>query len=156
MRIAETSPARLVLTDRPWFVIGAVWLVAMSPLLAALTGHGVEGPWHRALILAIGLGLVAAAWWYVTPVTVIFDRRAGTVTRQVHRITGTSARTVALGEVNRVRQVSTRSESGARMRRLVLETGVGEIPLQTMFGASNHDSLKTAIDDWLTRPGAPV
>jgi len=148
MKIVEHTPDRLVIVHRPWIISGIVWLLGLAAFYGGITGKGTHGVAERLLVLALGIGMPALAWWFLGFLTLTFDRTAGQVRRSVHRITGTRHQTMPLTDVRRVRVDAQRSEDG-HTERLVLETTNGPVPLELGFSGFGRDAHAAAINRWL-------
>lgn len=153
MRIFETSPDRLILEDRPILLAGFLWLAGGASLWAALVPQGGEGWAERALLLFLGIGVCAVAAVFFPFARIVFDRRAGVMTRRRGHVDRARVLTIALSDVARVRRQSQLGDDGVRMWRLVVETtDGGVIPLETGFSAGDRAEIEAAISEWFKAP----
>ena len=149
MKIAENTDDRLVLVDRTWLIAGVVWLMGLVALYSAVTGADMDGWGERLLVLCLGLGACSIAWWFMGFLTITFDRPAGKMVREIHRIGRTSRTEISLATIERARLQAERGESGSRMERLALETADGPVPLELGFSGFGRERFETAINHWL-------
>ncbi len=147
MKITRTSPDRLIIEDRPWFL----WLLlpglGAPSLFAALTGQ-VDGWGATLLVAALGIGALWVAWHYAPFQRFTFDRSTGTLTHQVTRLNGTKSWERPLTDIRRAADEGHYSD-GSRMQRVTLLTTDGRYPLESGFTSSSRAPVIAAINDWL-------
>lgn len=146
MKIALSTPDRVVLTRRPWGAAGFVGLVSIVALWSGFTGAGL-GPAERCLVLALGAGGLWAAWRFFPFVTLVLDRQAGTATHVERRLAGTTITTLPLDRIDRV--AAQRECEGTPAERLVFVTGEEVFPLETGFSSAPRGPLADRLNDWL-------
>jgi len=158
MRIALSSPRRLILEDRPWVLGIVLTLAILFPLLLALATLR-DAPW-----LAFAMGLVAVLFGaafvaFVRRVIVIFDRDAGTVVIRTASLLGQTETTRALADisqaevetvVNRSAGTSGRSSGTSETHRTVLHVSGQLVPLTDVHSSGDSALLMAAtINLWL-------
>lgn len=148
MKIADASPDRLVLTDRPWFLAGTVWVMGAVALGAGLFASDIDSLGERLLVAALGLAGLWVAWRFFPFVTVVLDRSEGTATHAERRLGGTTRREMPLDRIERVATQRLWGETGP-MERVALVTPDAWIPLETVFSGSPRRPLVNRINAWL-------
>ena len=158
MRIALSSPRRLILEDRPWVLGIILTLAILFPVLLALA------TWRDAPWLALAMGLVAVLFGaafvaFVRRVIVIFDRDAGTVVIRSASLLGQTETTLALADilqaevetvVNRSTKSTNTSSSTSETHRTVLHVAGAVVPLAQVHTAGDSALLMAAtINLWL-------
>ena len=147
MKVVAKTDACLVLQDRPWFLAGIVWILGLAALYGGITGRGIDGWAERALVLALGVGVSAIAWWFFGFLTLTFDLRSGEIQQTFQRLGSTRQNRLALAATDRI---ATESDSDTRATtRLILETGSARIPLELGYSGGDRRTLADEINAWI-------
>lgn len=149
MKIAHRSNDRLVITHRPWLLLVLTSVLGASAMLGAIVGgEDLQTLWKRLFVFALGAMVAGFAWRYMPLVTLDFDRTGGYLSRQDHRITGTTSTRYPLAAISRALYQSNYSEN-TRLERLAIEIDGERIPLEHAYGSGKRTPFVTAINDWL-------
>ena len=163
MRIAEETPDRLTLEEKPWVIGGVLAFLIVVLLLIALLNLGSNN-W-----LALGMTLAAALLGgafvaFVRRVIVIFDRTAGAVVIRTASVMGQTEATYPLSDirgasvqtsVSRTSNKGTGRNTVSKTHRPVLHLPGGDIPLTEVYsGGDSADRMAEAVIRWLGLPAA--
>jgi hypothetical protein len=152
MKIVENTDRRLVIEHRPWFLAGMIWAMGLAAVYAAVTGKGMRGPGEHLLVAALGVGVVWVAWYWFAFLRITFDRDTGQVEHRSLRLIGSRSKFLDLTKVRGARIEGNRSDEGARLTRLVLDTEDGTAALEYGYGSGDRAAQETAVNEWLSRP----
>ncbi len=148
MKVTETSPDRLVIEDRPWFLWLAFGILGGAALISALLGL-VEGGWaERLLVGLLGAGALGVGWHFAPFQRFTFDRANSTFTHDIRRITGARTWTRPLREIRRAADEGNWSD-GSRLERITLLTEDGRYPMESGFTSQSRNQVIKAINAWL-------
>lgn len=147
MKIAQSTPDRLVIEDRPWFLWITLPVLGGAALIGALTGQ-VEGWGATVLVACLGAGIFGILWHFAPYQRFIFDRPSATFTHEVYRLTGQRVWSRPLADIKRAAGEGNWSD-GARLERVTLLTRDGRHPLESGFSSAPRTPLIQAINDWL-------
>lgn len=151
MRIVEQSDERLVIEHRPWLLAGIIWVLGLAALYAGVTGQNMRGPAEHLLVLALGIGTTFAAWYWFAFLRITFDRAQGRVEHRSLRPFGSRSKYLDLAKVRQARVEFTRTRSGGRLRRLVLDTPDGVAALEYGFASGDRAALAAEVNAWLAQ-----
>jgi len=151
VKITENTDRRLVIEDRPWGLAGIVWVLGLVTLYSGVTGVDMDGWAERLVVLALGIGVLAAAWYFFAFLRITFDRDRGEVEHVSLRPFGTRCKYLRLDRVQGA-VVEANWSDGARLTRLALDTEDGRAQLEYGYGSADRRALETAVNEWLTRP----
>ncbi|MEM6945605.1 MAG: hypothetical protein AAF565_17820 [Pseudomonadota bacterium] len=160
MQVAEHSADRLVLWDRPWFMAGMVWLSVPTLLAGALLNPHDDGWGVRLFVALLGIGLGWIGWAKLPFQRFVFDRGAGRVFRTRWQLWRRHEDSMALDRIVGVRQERDWAVgSNAPTHRLLFDwqDAKGRIksePMSAVQTSGRQDAALTALEDWLTEPGA--
>jgi len=143
MKITANTDRRLVIEHRPW---------VLAALYAGITGENMDGWGERLLVLALGAGTCFAAWYWFAFLRITFDRDRGEVEHRAIRPFGSRSKYLRLDRVKGARVEASRSDEGAHLTRLALDTEDGRAQLEYGYGPANRRALETEVNEWLTRP----
>ncbi|MEM8790324.1 MAG: hypothetical protein AAGE80_01805 [Pseudomonadota bacterium] len=153
MKIVENTDEKLVLSSRPWFLAGFVWLGGLGLLGNGIFawGEDMDTIGMRLFSCAIGLIFCWIAWRFMPFITVEFNRARGQMLHQSHRPVRPGWFKLDLDRIKRARLEANWGDT-ARMTRVVLEIEDDVVPLEYGYGSRDHDDVVDAINEWLTRP----
>jgi hypothetical protein len=83
---------------------------------------------------------------------ITFDRDTGQVEYRSVRPVGSRSKFIDLVKVNGASIEANWTDEGSRLTRLVLDTEDGKAALEYGFGGADRTAVKTAVNEWLTRP----
>jgi len=155
MNVVENTDSRLVIEHRPWLLAGALWLMALAALWAALTGADIDSLAERLLVLALGLGTGFAAWYWFAFLRITFDRDRGQVEHLARRPFGSQWKYLDIDRIRRARLEATWDDR-VRMTRLLLDTEDGPAQLEYGYTSADRTALEDIVNEWLTRPVGPT
>ena len=147
MKVAETTPDRLVIEDRPWFLWIILPILGAPALFAALTGQ-VDGWGATILVAALGFGTFWVLWHFAPFQRFTFDRSAGTFTHEVYRLRKYRVWERPLSDIRRAADEGHWSD-GSRLERVTLLTTDGRHPLESGFSSQKRKPVIEAINAWL-------
>ncbi|MEM6637097.1 MAG: hypothetical protein AAF667_14540 [Pseudomonadota bacterium] len=153
MRIVADKD-RLTVTHVPWILGGLIWAWGLILLGAVLSGYGDQSVPQRLLVAAIALGLIAIANAVGAPITIVFDRASGQVTRRVGRLVGATVSQMSLDQVEGAR-VEARWFRNSRGERVVIDTRQGPLLPELGYSPRKKAPNVDTINDWLTTPVVP-
>jgi hypothetical protein len=153
MKITANTDRRLVIEHRPWGLAAIVWLLGLVALYSGITGADMDGWAERLLVLALGVGTTFAAWYWFAFLRITFDRDRGEIEHRSIRPFGSRSKYLRLDRVKAARVEASRSDGGARLTRLALDTEDGRAQLEYGYGPADRRALEAAVNEWLTRPG---
>jgi hypothetical protein len=152
MKIVENTDRRLVIEHRPWVLAAIVWLMGLAALYGAIAGTKMDSLAERLLVLGLGVGACALAWYCFAFLRITFDREKGEVERRSIRPFGSRSKFLRLDRVKGARIEWSRSDEGARLTRLALDTEDGRAQLEYGYGPGDRRALEVAVNEWLSRP----
>ena len=79
MKIVENTVRRLVIVHRPWAMAGVMWTLGLAPLFGAMTVRQTGNLAELVLVVALGVGMSFAAWYWFAFLRITFDRDTGQV-----------------------------------------------------------------------------
>lgn len=147
MQVVEETEEKLVIEDRPWFLAGVVWLLGLAALSAAILGQ-LRGPGETLLVLVLGAGTTAIAWYFMPFQRFEFDRASGTLTRTIARVTGSKKEVRPLSTICQAASQGNLND-GARLERVALLTDDEPYPLEFGFSGTSRTEVIKAINAWL-------
>lgn len=153
MKVAASSPERLVVEDRPWFLWITLPFLGAPALFAALTGQ-VDGWLETLLVFTVGVGIFWILWYFAPFQRFTFDRASNTFIHDVHRITGHKRWERPLSDIRRAADEGHWSD-GSRLERITLLTNDGRHPLESGYSSGSRKDVVTAINKWLDGSGGP-
>jgi hypothetical protein len=148
MRVIHQTPEMLVIEDRPWFIAGVIWLMGLAAIYAAVAGQ-LRSTGETILVLALGIGTSAIAWYFLPFQRFVFDRVNGTLARKIARVTGSKHETRSLNTIRQAASQGEWSAEGSRMERVALLTDDGPYPLEFGFSGTSRTDVIKAINVWL-------
>lgn len=149
MKIVEQSKQRMVVRHEPWWLVGAMILMGLAPIYAALfKAETFDSLAQQALVVCIGVATLIGAWWIAPVVTLDFDRRSGRVIFRETRLFLPKVRSFDLAGVARA-MVEAHWDDGNRLTRLVLRTADGVIAVENGYSSAERDEIAQQINDWL-------
>jgi len=149
MRIAVTTPDRLVVVSRPWvFTVGTTVLGA-APIVIALIKPESSGPETRIFLALLGAGIIFIAWKWMPLLTLDFDRSTGEVLLTEHRFTGNRTRAYELALVEKAMHQSSFSDN-TRLERLALRIDGRPVAMEYAYVSDGRAKIAREINDWLT------
>lgn len=148
MKVIETTPDRLMIVDRPWFLWIILTLLGTSSIIAGFSGQ-TAGPTETNVVFVVGLGAFGVLWHFAPFQRFIFDRQNGVFTHRVIRITGRKTWERPLSEIRRAADEGNWRD-GARLERITLLTHDGDRhPLESGFSSQSRRPVIDAINEWL-------
>ena len=147
MKIAENTPNRLVIEDRPW-ILWAVLTLLGAPALYVGFGEQTAGPLESTVAIVVGLGAFAILWHFAPFQRFILDRKAGIFTHQITRLTGRKTWERPLSDIRRAAVEGNRTDE-ARLERITLLTHEGRHPMESGFSSQSRQHVVDAINEWL-------
>ena len=151
MKIVQTTPRRLVIEDRPWFLWLLLPVLALPSLYASLTGQ-IDGVWTTLLVGGLGAGMLWIVHHFAPFQRLTFDRDTGLFTHDLYRITGRARFERPLAEIKCAADEGHYSD-GTRLSRVTLLTTDGRHPLESGFSSRNPKPVIQVINAWLTETG---
>lgn len=147
MKVTLTTPDRLVIEDRPWFLWISLYGLSATFFFAALTGR-TGGAVITLVVLLLGAGALAVGWHFAPFQRFTFDRPSNTFTHAIRRPSGAQIWERPLSEIRRAADEGHWSD-GSRMERVTLLTEDGPHPLESGFSGQSRAHVIKAINDWL-------
>ncbi|HSF95963.1 MAG TPA: hypothetical protein VLA52_13140 [Thermohalobaculum sp.] len=152
MRITEITDRRLVIEHKPWVLAGFAWTMGLVALYSGITGVDMDGWAEQILVLCLGIGVCAIAWYFFAFVRITFDRDEGTVEHRALRPFGSRSKYLDLARVQNAQVEANWDSDGGRLTRLALDTQDGRAQLEYGYGPGDRRALEDAVNEWLTRP----
>ena len=152
MKIVENTDRRLVIEHRPWVMAGLMWSLGLAPLLIALSGRQTGNLAGQILLLALGVAMSCAAWYWFAFLRITFDRDTGQVEHRTMRPLRARSRFLELARVREAR-IEMDWSKRVHLSWLALDTEDGVAALEYGYGSGDRTALETAVNEWLTRPG---
>ena len=148
MKVIETTPDRLVIEDRPWFLWIILTLLGTSSIIAGFGGQ-TAGPTETTVVFVVGLGAFGVLWHFAPFQRFTFDRSSGVFTHRVIRVTGRKTWERPLSDIRRAADEGNWRD-GARLERITLLTHDGNRhPLESGFSSQSRKPVIDAINEWL-------